>query len=86
MIETIFVCSVVTSVLTACIFIYTLSAYGDSKHTAKKIIKMSNEITTLRKQLSQERALRIKAEANEAYYADKYDKFYAETVDYFKPF
>lgn len=64
MIEVIFVCSIVTTVFTSCVFIYTLSEYGDSKKTANKIIKLSREVEQLRTKLTEERHLRIEAEQN----------------------
>ena len=83
MIETIFVCSVVTTILNSCVFIYTLSNYSDNKNTAKKIIKLSKEVQNLRTSLSEERRKRIEAEANAAFFQDH---FYEDTKDLFKTF
>lgn len=83
MIEVIFVCSIVTTVFTSCVFIYTLSQYGDSKNTAKKIIKLSREVEQLRTKLTEERHLRIEAEQNAAFFQDH---FYQDTKDLFKIF
>lgn len=83
MIEVIFVCSIVTTVFTSCVFIYTLSEYSDNKRTAKKIIKLSKEIQNLRTSLSEERRKRIEAEANAAFFQDH---FYQDTKDLFKTF
>ena len=83
MIETIFVCSIVSAVFTSCVFIYTLSDYSDRKNTAKKIIKLSKENQNLRNSLSEERRKRIEAEANAAFFQDH---FYQDTKDLFKTF
>ena len=83
MIEVVFVCSIVTTVFTSCVFIYTLSEYGENKKTAKKIIKLSREVETLRTKLSEERRLRIEAEQNAAFFQDH---FYQDTKDLFKTF
>lgn len=82
MIETIFVCSIVSAVFTSCMFIYTLSGCSDSKNT-DKIIKLSKENQNLRSKLSEERSKRIEAEANAAFFQDR---FYEDTKDLFKTF
>lgn len=82
MIETIFVCSIVSAVFTSCVFIYTLSDCSDRKNTAK-IIELSKENQNLRSKLSKERSKRIEAETNAAFFQDH---FYEDTKDLFKTF
>lgn len=82
MIETIFVCSIVSAVFTSCVFIYTLSDPSDKKNTTK-IIELSKENQKLRSKLSEERSKRIEAETNAAFFQDH---FYEDTKDLFKTF
>ena len=83
MISCIFVCSIVSTVFVSCLFIYTLSDYSDNKRTTKKIVKLSNEIQTLRNKLTEERHKRIEAEQNLAFFQDH---FYQDTKDLFTTF
>ena len=69
MLQIIFVCALFSSIITALHFIFYLT---DQMRLENKIARLMVELKKTRSELSEERAKRIKAEGDAAYYHDHY--------------
>ncbi len=69
MLQTIFVCSIVSAIFSAVSFIFVVN---NDTTNQQKIIRLSLELKRTKSELSSERSKRIKAESDAAYYHDHY--------------